>query len=102
MGTVSLKHINQEKKTAEFAITVRKIAMGNGFSGFGIKEILRIGLEELGLTKIYWCVARINERAVRFYDKNGYKRITDIPEHILAAYTKEQLEQFIWYVFFGN
>lgn len=73
MGTVSLKHI--ENNTAEFAITVRKSAMGKGYSHFGMVEILRVGLEELGLDRIYWCVSSNNKRAVRFYDKNGYQRI---------------------------
>ena len=71
MGTVSLKHINRETKSAEFAITIRKCAMSRGFSAYGMSEILRIGMEELGLDHIYWCVSKFNERAVRFYDKNG-------------------------------
>lgn len=98
MGTVSLKHINLLEKTAEFAITIRNIAMGKGYSSYGMKEIIRIGLEEFGLRKIYWCVQATNVRAVKFYDKNGYKKTKDIPEHILKEYTKEQLEQFVWYV----
>lgn len=98
MGTVSLKHINLLEKTAEFAITVRKIAMGKGYSSYGMKEIIRIGLEEFGLRNIYWCVQAINVRAVKFYDKNGYKKTEDIPEHILKEYTKSQIEQFVWYV----
>lgn len=98
MGTVSLKHVNKTELTAEFAIAVRKTAMRKGFSAYGIREIIRIGLEEIGLQKIYWCVAVINARAVKFYDKNGYKRTTDVPDSIAGAYTPEQLETFIWYV----
>ena len=98
MGTVSLKHINQELKMAEFAITVRKCAMGQGYSAYGMKEIIRMGLEELGLEKVIWCVSRLNERAVRFYDKNGYERVTEIPEYYKSMYTEEQNALFIWYV----
>lgn len=97
MGTVSLKHINKELKMAEFAITVRRCAMGQGFSGFGMREIIRIGLEDLGLDSVIWCVSRVNERAVRFYDKNGYQRITDVPEVYVNMYTEEQNKMFIWY-----
>lgn len=99
MGTVSLKHLDRENGTAEFAITIRKIAMGKGYSRYGMAEILRKGVEELGLEKIYWCVSRINERAVRFYDKNEYVRTDDVPQHIKKAYTDEQNELFIWYVY---
>ena len=98
MGTVSLKHIHRELKMAEFAITVRKCAMGQGFSAYGMKEIIRIGLEELGLDKVLWCVSSLNERAVRFYDKNGYRRTTEIPSYYKSMYTEEQNELFIWYV----
>ena len=96
MGTVSLKHIHDG--TAEFAITIRKCAMGKGYSAFGMAAILKKGLQELGLHAIYWCVSQRNLRAVRFYDKNGYQRTKDIPAHILQAYTPEQLGDFIWYI----
>jgi len=97
MGTVSLKHINHENKTAEFAVTIRKCAMGKGYSAYGMAEILKVGLLQVGLDSIYWCVSRENERAVRFYDKNGYKRVTVVPADICDKYSKEQNEMFIWY-----
>ena len=84
MGTVSLKHI--KNGTAEFAIAVRKVAMGQGYSKFGMAMIIKIGFEKLGLKKIYWCVSSENKRAIRFYDKNGYKRVeTDTIEDILCG-----------------
>lgn len=101
MGTVSLKHLTKEN--AEFAISIRKGAMGQGYSQFGMTEIIKIGFEKLGLDKIYWCVDPNNERAIKFYDKNGYKRVN--PEDGLffqnmrkhALYTEEQLKRYIWY-----
>ncbi|HJB45645.1 MAG TPA: GNAT family N-acetyltransferase [Candidatus Mediterraneibacter surreyensis] len=94
MGTVSLKSILN--KTAEFAITIRKTAMGKGYSIFGMKEIIRIGFEVLDLKFIYWCVDPMNKRAVRFYDKNAYQRI-NVNNQEIAGYTKEQRQRFIWY-----
>lgn len=99
MGTVSLKHIDREMKTAEFAITIRKCAMGKGYSAYGMQEILKRGLEEYGLDKIYWCVSQVNVRAVRFYDKNMYVRTQDVPENIKSNYTDDQNKDFIWYVY---
>lgn len=96
MGTVSLKHIRRDQGDAEFAVTIRACAMGKGFSQYGMKEIIRIGLEELGLEKVFWCVSPDNKRAVRFYDKNGYPR-TDVCHLQPIGYTKEQMEYFIWY-----
>ena len=100
MGTVSLKHIVD--RSAEFAITVRKCAMGAGYSKYGMKTILEIGLKELNLNSIYWCVSPENVRAVRFYDKNGYKRIKaedDLLKMILqnGTYSEKQINEYIWY-----
>ena len=72
MGTVSLKHI--KNGTAEFGITIRKCAMGKGYSHYGMEEIIKNGFENRGINMIYWCVDPANHRAVRFYDKNAYKR----------------------------
>lgn len=99
MGTVSLKHIDHVNRTAEFAVTIRKCAMGKGYSAYGMKKILELGINELALEKIYWCVSHLNERAVKFYDKNMYVRTDEVPENIRLNYTKEQNEIFIWYVY---
>lgn len=95
MGTVSLKHISGS--TAEFAITIRQCAMGKGYSRFGMEQILKLGLERLRLSAIYWCVCPDNCRAVRFYDKNGYTRTNSVPEKIRAFYAEDR--KLIWYVY---
>lgn len=97
MGTVSLKHIHQG--LAEFAITVRACAMGKGYAAFGMDAILHRGIETLGLQAIYWCVDRANARAVRFYDKSGYRRTESVPASILDAYAPSQRQNYIWYIF---
>ncbi len=97
MGTVSLKHIDRQQKNAEFAITVRAAAMGRGFSHFGMDRILHMGIEELGLQEIYWCVSPKNARAVRFYDKHGYLRVDAVPQQIGCNYPEDM--ELIWYVF---
>lgn len=79
MGTVSLKHIDREKSMAEFAITIRKIAMGKGYSRDAMAEIIQYGMTEMRLDTIYWYVNSANRRALRFYDKNGYRRADTLP-----------------------
>lgn len=93
MGTVSLKHIKDSN--AEFGITVRKCAMGKGYSKYGMNQIINIGFRKLKLTCVYWCVDPHNERAIRFYDKNEYERC-DCPNHV-KWYTDEEKKRFIWY-----
>ncbi len=97
MGTVSLKHIDPQRGTAEFAITFRACAQGKGYADFGMRRILKLGLEELGLREIYWCVSPKNGRAVHFYDKNGCRRTDCVPAHILEQYGPETVLQ--WYVY---
>jgi len=96
-GTVSLKHIDYLRKNAEFAIVMRKCAMGKGISNFAMQKILSIGKNKFGLREIYWCVRSDNIRAVHFYDKNNYRRMDVIPEEILSLYhDKSDLFWYIW------
>lgn len=95
MGTVSLKHIDYGRKTAEFAITVCKDAMGHGYAWYGMKEIIKRAFEELNLESVYWCVSKKNTRAVRFYDKHNFHEAVDISKDIQKRY--EDIEDLKWY-----
>lgn len=95
MGTVSLKHIAGD--TAEFAIAVRKEAMGKGYSIWAMKEIIRIAFEKYGVNAVYWCVAKDNLRALRFYDKNKFPRVDKGEVKIAGGYEQEQINSYIWY-----
>lgn len=100
MGTVSLKHISA--KTAEFAITIRKKAMGTGCSCFAMQAIIDRAFHELNLVEVYWCVSSANQRALRFYDKNEYERVAIsglmvTRQECLQSYSEQQLEEYIWY-----
>lgn len=99
MGTVSLKHINHDVHVAEFAIVVHQEAMGKGYAGFAMNEIIQRGIEEKKLQAIYWCVFPTNPRAVRFYDKHHFRRTDSIPECISDKYEQKVLDQLIWYVY---
>lgn len=100
MGTVSLKHISAT--TAEFAITIRKKAMGTGCSRFAMQAIIDHAFYELNLAEVYWCVSPVNQRALRFYDKNEYERVASsgllvTRQECLQSYSEQQLEEYIWY-----
>lgn len=97
MGTVSLKHIDRQRGDAEFAIAMRRCAMGKGFSRFGMEKILALGLNELGLRRIFWCVSPENSRAVRFYDKGNYPRADAQMVDACRYYTTEQARKLQWY-----
>ena len=92
-GTVSLKHI--KGKNAEFGITIRRCAMGKGYSWFAMSEIFRIAKEKFALKSIYWCVDPRNIRAEKFYEKHGFSQIM-VPENT-HGYSDEERKEFIWY-----
>lgn len=73
LGTISLKHIDNENKKAEYAISTRKKAHGTGVAKHATDEIFKIAFEELGLNKVYLNVLSVNKRAVRFYEKIGFE-----------------------------
>ena len=93
MGTVSLNHIREGR--AEFAITVRRCAMGKGYAQFGMRSIIEKGFTELELQEIYWCVSPENKRALQFYDKSGFRRHEQF--NMSGHYTAEERNQYIWY-----
>ncbi len=95
MGTVSLKHITDIN--AEFAIVICKDAMGKGYAIEAMKEILEIGFRDYSLEYIYWCVAKDNIRAVRFYEKNNFERFRPTKNIIVGEYTDDEISKYIWY-----
>lgn len=95
LGTISLKHI--KNNSAEFAISIRNKAMGRGIAADAMRELIRIAFEEKNIKIVYWCVSPKNERAIRFYDKNGYMRDDTCKELIQTWYTQKEISEYIWY-----
>ena len=93
IGTVSLKYIDDE--TAEFAITIRSIAMGKGYSWFGMSHILEKAFNELHLKCVYWCVSRNNRRAICFYEKHHFKEAVSVPTTAKKRYMG--IDNLMWY-----
>lgn len=92
LGTVSLKNICN--KSAEFAIAVRKKAIGRNISSVAMKKIIDIGFSTMGLKIIYWYVDKKNIRAIKFYDKNGYKKMNN---EIAKELNIKPIDKYLWY-----
>lgn len=99
MGTVSLKNINKTRSDAEFAIAVRSCAMGKGFSEYGMKEIIKYAHQELNLKNVYWNVLADNKKAIKFYNRLGYRQITKVNQEVLDEHSRllNSGKQFLWY-----
>lgn len=72
LGTISLKHISQKDRNAEYAIVSRKKAQGTGVTRQATHELLRYAFEELELHKVYLNVLEDNVKARKFYEKCGF------------------------------
>jgi len=94
LGTVSLKHINPIDKNGEYAISFRRCAQGTGAASYATKKIIRIAFEERGLERIYLNVLSDNERAIRFYEKHGFKYEGEFRKHICIRGEQKDLK---WY-----
>lgn len=101
LGTVSLRIIGDQ--SAEFAIVMHPDAIGKGLSKPAMDEILKYGFNELDLKMIFWCVARNNSRAIRFYDSYAYKKLdikdlSSLYQYARERYTDEEIDGYEWYV----
>jgi len=94
MGTISLKHVNEQAGTAEYAISMRKTAQGNGYAKRATKHVLKIAFEEWKLNRVYLNVISDNARAIRFYEKCGFHYEGEFREHICI---KGELKSLKWY-----
>ncbi len=71
-GTVSLKNINWQDKTAEYAISTRHIAKHRGYGQFATRKILEIAFEQYHLEQVYLYVLTDNTAAIKMYKKCGF------------------------------
>ena len=95
LGTVSLKNISYADENAEYAIIMKSSAMGTGAAKFATMEILRIAFEELKLHKVYLYVKSSNIRAIKFYEKIGFRYEGTFVEHVKNREGK--YEDLIWF-----
>lgn len=72
LGSISLKNIDKETKSAEYAICLRKKCHGKNISKIATDKILDIAFNELNLNRIYLYVLSDNIRANKFYNKYGF------------------------------
>ncbi len=97
LGTISLKNIDFNNKNAEYAISLRKCAIGKGIARFATKSILEIAFNELNLNKVYLNVLSDNIRAIKFYEKVGFKYEGEFVKHIIIRNKYKNLK---WYSIF--
>ena len=94
MGTVSLKNIDNYHKNAEYSISLRKKAMGKGYSYFAGNEMLKFAFEKLNLERVYLNVLSKNIKSIIYCEKLGFKYEGEFKNHL---YLKGNFENLKWY-----
>ena len=83
LGTVSLKNIDIENGTAEYAIVVRREAQRHGVAHKATMLLLDKAFFELGLRRIYLSVYSNNYSAIKLYEKCGFKFEGEFRNHFI-------------------
>ena len=92
LGTVSLKHVDYEKREAEYAIAMHPTAWGTGAARTATRLISEMAFQMLGLGRIYLNVLEDNGRAVRFYEHNGFVRTGET-----ETTHRDTVKKLLWY-----
>ena len=82
IGATGLEDISFPNRNAEMGIVIgNKDCWSQGYGTEAVKLILRYGFDELNLHKIFLRVFCYNPRAIRSYEKAGFRREVVLPEH---------------------
>lgn len=82
MGTISLKDIDWDNSSAEYAIVIRKSACGKGYAYRATHMLLDLAFRKYGLHRVYLNVFSDNTAAIKLYEKCGFIYEGEFREHI--------------------
>ena len=75
IGTCALMNVNQRNRHAELAIVIgEKDYWSKGYGTQIMTQLLEWGFEGLNLRKLYLHVFSFNSRAIKLYEKMGFKK----------------------------
>lgn len=82
LGTISLKNIDLENQSAEYAITTRKKIHGCGIAKRATGLLLKKAFREYKLHRVYLNVLADNESAIKLYERCGFKYEGEFRDHL--------------------
>ena len=97
IGLINLKHIRRILKVASFGIVFDPKYIGKGYGTTALKAIIKYYFETMEMRALYLDVAAHNKRALRCYEKCGFKKVKKytirvidlIPEEIPSCYSDD-------------
>lgn len=99
LGTISLKNLDLDNLSAEYAISTRKKAQGKGIAFQATKLILQKAFFEYKLHRVYLNVLSNNEGAIRLYKKVGFREEGEFRDCYMINGDFENLK---WYSILNN
>lgn len=83
IGDISLEKVNWINRNSELGIFIgEKAYWGKGYGTEAVKLMLKLAFEDLNLHKVYLDVYDFNKRAIKSYEKCGFKQEGMLREHI--------------------
>ena len=82
VGFIQLKNIDYINRNAELAILIGEEHQGKSYGKLAAKETLRFAFDSLNLNKIYVFTLKDNDRALKFFEKAGFKQCGIFTSHI--------------------
>lgn len=94
IGNCGLININCRSRRSQIWIYLDNQYIGKGFGKEAITLLLKYAFHYLNLNRIYLYVVSTNPRAVRFYEKCGFKIEGTFRQHV---FLKNKYEDAIWF-----
>lgn len=94
LGTISLKNVDKFNRNAEYAICMRKVAMGKGLAFQATQDILEIAFGQLKLNRVYLNVLSENKKAIALYERSNFRCEGEWKEHL---FLNNQYCSLKWY-----
>lgn len=94
VGTVSLKNIDEQAKTAEYAIAIRASKQGSGIGYEASKLVLHVAFAEKRLNRVYLNVLSDNQAAIRMYRKLGFSQEGEFRDHVSI---QGEIKTLLWF-----
>lgn len=94
LGTISLKDVDLENKNAEYAICLRKCAIGRGMAYQATMAVLEFAFLTLNLNRVFLNVLADNQKAIRLYERCGFRFEGEWKEHL---YLRGKYHSLRWY-----
>ena len=94
LGTISLKNINYDVKSAEYAITLRRCTQGKGYGYAATLKMLEYAFYVLKLQRIYLNVLAENINAINLYKKLGFVFEGEFANHV---HIRDEVRTILWF-----